>query len=238
MRKIFAGLIISTSLVSPAAALTTSQSVSVAPTSGGYVSGGFDLSGLIAAKALEGFDVVFTSGYFNFSGNSPRVVDPYTQVYNGSYSNTDCDIWGCSTHYWDDYTSYSGDRSTDHVTLNVQGQVLSDNTYNGYSTTTTTATIGGEHAHVHNRAYSSYGSVFAVATLSVANLAILNADGELDFYFYTTGDPFDSLTAYLSVNYDLVEKVSASAIPLPAGLPLLISAVGGLGFLARRRRRN
>jgi hypothetical protein len=41
---------------------------------------------------------------------------------------------------------------------------------------------------------------------------------------------------YGEVAFDSIKIEALSPVPLPAALPLLVAAFGGLGFVARRRR--
>lgn len=64
----------------------------------------------------------------------------------------------------------------------------------------------------------------ATTAADIAN-AILNADGHLRVFLHVA-DCFDS------------ESCTVGAVPVPAALPLMASALLGLGIVARRRRRQ
>lgn len=72
------------------------------------------------------------------------------------------------------------------------------------------------------------------------NTALTDGTGLLGLVF---SQPITTLTFSTTWNYDLanidnLSYASTSAVPVPAALPLLVTAFGGLGFLGWRRRRS
>jgi hypothetical protein len=114
----------------------------------------------------------------------------------------------------------------------------------------------------------SSGTSGSIAEIQVANGGLYTASNGLEWaydnVFYKSGVPFDNLGAlfsfgannigniysvgtqlYLSVNepggaYDPGEQIQLkiSQTPLPAALPMFLTALGGLWFVLRRRNKN
>jgi hypothetical protein len=75
-------------------------------------------------------------------------------------------------------------------------------------------------------------SVVRSFILSAVELAAINGDGFLSLNIQHQGSNDFIAFDYLSL------EATPSAIPIPAALPLLVSAVVGLGFIGHRRKRK
>lgn len=79
--------------------------------------------------------------------------------------------------------------------------------------------------------FSLGGTPVDTFSLSTPNSANLNT-----FFFETTA-AFDSITLDLNGVYiDEIHVAGIAPVPLPAGLPLLIAGLGGLGLAARKKK--
>ncbi len=65
---------------------------------------------------------------------------------------------------------------------------------------------------------------------------ISSLEGTLSFSFATIPGATGSPNSRVAVNFGAIEAVPA-AVPVPAGLPLLVSAIGAVAVLSRRRRK-
>lgn len=74
---------------------------------------------------------------------------------------------------------------------------------------------------------------------SDANLGGVPADGADNFYVQFSGSAYDQSLSIdgLRTGSDINVLVYATPVPLPAALPLLLAALGGLGVVAGRRRK-
>ena len=74
------------------------------------------------------------------------------------------------------------------------------------------------------------GSIVDTFLLSTTNRAGLNT------FFFETATAFDNVSLDLDGAYiDAIHVGNLAPVPLPAGLPLLLAGIGGLGLVARRK---
>lgn len=235
MKHFLMGLAACAVLVTPAFAATVTQSHSLSSGTGSRY-GSFDFSSIFADADAAGYDVVVNSARFSMSGYSDYDRD-YTRYFDGQYSDRDCGWFSCSTHYWDQYTAYDGDRTSEGMYGYISNQyTLYDTTYSGSYTVSNNynATIGGRHAHIRTYTYSgNYGSMSDSELINSTALGDLQDDGMVAYRIYTNGDPTRSVMASLTMDYDLVARV----VPLPASGLMLLGALGAIG-IARRKRKS
>ncbi|MEL7465066.1 MAG: VPLPA-CTERM sorting domain-containing protein [Pseudomonadota bacterium] len=115
--------------------------------------------------------------------------------------------------FW--YSPRTGDINTNGIAFSVTGAAPTNNALLSGGVTGPSASNGTSVG-----AWTMFSAMFAVA----------DVDSPIRLAFSATGSA-NTLGGF-------IDDVSISAIPIPAALPLLLTALGGLGFVARRRRQT
>ena len=140
------------------------------------------------------------------------------------------------------FTGKVFDVSTD-ITLGSGTNVssMSDTVINGVSISTTTLVpLGQQSAWIYDNQFNAAGNPY------VSNPGILFSAGGSIYNLYSVGTGISA--AYYLSTYSLgngiyynpgdLGKLSVSQTPLPAALPMFLTALGGLWFVLRRRNKN
>jgi hypothetical protein len=207
------------------------------------------LFALLATAAFVTFSssAQATTYNFNMTYNGTAVsLDPGSDVPNGTVLNVgdtfNLNVAAAGTDFWKVITDYS-------VFVPLSFQVnesatrtsdISTNFLNNGSNVFNITDTAASQAFIHVGAQTwdlASGLQFDLVQMTWTLLAIdtagpstINA-GPQFFGFIRTDAPFFNGP---SITY----SGSVSAVPLPAAMPLLISAIAGLGAVARRRRRK
>ena len=81
--------------------------------------------------------------------------------------------------------------------------------------------------------FSLGGSIVDTISISTPNSADLNS------FFFEASTAFDSVTLDLQGVYiDAIHVSGVAPVPLPAGMPLLLAGLGGLGLVARKKQQK
>lgn len=106
--------------------------------------------------------------------------------------------------------------------------------YNLYFASGSATTTGGTGLFANDQAAGGGTPVLSSLNLS-SNAAFQNLLGTYTFYFAAaSGATFDSTRTWRIDNILL----EGTPVPLPASLPLLLAALGGIGVIGRRRQKN
>ena len=184
------------------------------------------LTGPAAANTIATFSL--SAFFFTPSGHEDKAADGTFSLANGTFSL--------------DLTSHTVASASITTT---DGAQLLGTSYTGFPADTYTPTSVPTGSAIKVIFHSSASAVppisgqiftliFGPTDLSdVASLPVFAGEGDESFYFFLCG----GLCATRSVDA-FIQTVSVTSTPIPATLPLLATALGGIGIMGWRRKRR
>ncbi|GIT86772.1 hypothetical protein ROBYS_17880 [Roseobacter sp. OBYS 0001] len=136
--------------------------------------------------------------------------------------------------------------------INGQGQLVPDNGTKSLSSNDTAGIVwdvfsSADPTFKFNRivfavgdAADINGTVFKVTAGGVEKTLTGQANNNEQLVVINLGGFFDTATVVMDTATNdafVIDGATISAVPVPAALPLLLAGIGGLGFMARRKRK-
>ena len=189
-----------------------------------------DFEDVIVSGGALAINPVQSNGFlFNASAQTSGVMrDPFV-------CSPDCADNGTQTYY------AGGGTSTVTIMTEALGQIFSLTSFDIAEMFSGSPAIGATEINVLGN-LSGGGTVSALFSLDGINDSV---GGAADFETFLLPSSFTGLTSvhftatindFTTNSGYMLDNISASAVPIPAALPLLLSGLAGLGLIGRRRK--
>lgn len=176
------------------------------------------------------------------SADNTYTSGPITQSPGITWSSTSSD----SVYGWTQFYGYNGNGNWGSG-LTMVG-LNTDNGTMTYQFANTLSAVGGfiNYAQYRGQPYGSnpsiaiYDSANQLLESTVLNFSTDGSNNSGFFYGFENASiaSFTLSNAYIGLADLTIREGAPSAVPLPAGLPLMLSGLGVLGFTARRRKQT